>query len=489
MRRLFRATKAMFNLQRFHVRTGFSVSLVLVFLLGIFCFISARYTEDLLRKNLETSAHNTARRVSENLALPLWNLDKAQIDTIGTVLLRYDEFAELTVFDEKKVPQYTKTKPGIEYSGMSVIENPIVHNDTTIGYVKLTISTAALQQQIRALNVHQFKILAIFLVFMFAGLFVALARAIAPLSRVSEAIQVAPESFNRIVESDLLKNDEIGDLARSYNAMISTISGTQQLLRAEKERAEAANQAKSEFLSNMSHELRTPMHAIINYAKLGLKPASAANPEQTAKFFTNIALSADRLLKLINNILDLSKLEAQRFVFSFQSERLADSINHALMELDVLLKQRNITLSIDGVADLPQVLLDKDRIIQVLVNILSNAIKFSPDGSTIAIRGSFLNHDTMPMIKLRIIDEGVGVPVAELETIFDKFTQSSKTKSKAGGTGLGLAICREIINAHGGNIWAESGTTGGTQLIFTLPLYGTTCAVNDHGHTTAPTRR
>jgi signal transduction histidine kinase len=237
----------------------------------------------------------------------------------------------------------------------------------------------------------------------------------------------------------------------------------------QKERAEQANEAKSEFLSNVSHELRTPMHAILSYSKLGLTRAANEDPKKTEKYFRNINISGQRLLALLNNLLDLAKLESGKMNFDFEADDFKDVVEQALMELEPLQKEKEIQTSIEITTECTRTVCDKYRMVQVMVNLISNAIKFSPTGSNIVI---VLSDGRLSSggkaLRCSVSDEGKGIPENELETVFDKFVQGSKTKTGAGGTGLGLSICREIVEAHGGAIWAQRREPLGSVLNFTI---------------------
>jgi signal transduction histidine kinase len=217
-----------------------------------------------------------------------------------------------------------------------------------------------------------------------------------------------------------------------------------------------AQRAKSEFLANMSHELRTPMHSILSFSQLGLKKLETADKAKILKYFNRIQTSGDRLLILLNDLLDLSKLEAGHMDLKIKTANLQLTLESCLNEQELQIADKNlqITTSIKGdcVGDF-----DKVRMGQVITNLLSNAIKFTPDGKSISIA---ITTDKSPTLCFSIEDEGVGIPEDELEEVFDKFIQSSKTKTSAGGTGLGLSICKEIISSHHGKIWAEHGANG-----------------------------
>lgn len=240
-----------------------------------------------------------------------------------------------------------------------------------------------------------------------------------------------------------------------------------------KEKAEAANQAKSEFLANMSHELRNPMHHILAYSKHGIDKCFKVRTSKLLHYFHQIRESAQRLMHLLNNLLDLSKLEAGKMELNCQAIDLLDIIEQVVREVKLNASNKKMKIKINKPGFSTVVTCDELRINQVIGNLLTNAIRFTPEKKLIEI--SFkkeknekegINRHTLT---LQICDQGVGIPENELEKIFDKFVQSQKTKTGAGGTGLGLAICKEIIRAHQGVIWAENNPNDGATLSFSLP--------------------
>jgi PAS domain S-box-containing protein len=252
---------------------------------------------------------------------------------------------------------------------------------------------------------------------------------------------------------------------------------TADLLRA-KEVAERANQAKSEFLTNMSHELRTPLHAVLAFARLGHLRAGKIDVEKLQEYFDLIRNSGNHLLELVDDLLDLSKLETGNARLAIAAVDLRQRVAAVTTELSALLESKRLTCHLaDPVAD-AHVLGDPKRLDQLLRNLIGNAIKFSPAGSSILIelaagtlpRGRRQDDvGDRPALRLTVADEGIGIPESELETIFDKFIQSSLTSDGSGGTGLGLAICREIVHAHRGIIRARNRDEGGAAFEVLLP--------------------
>jgi hemerythrin-like metal-binding protein len=249
---------------------------------------------------------------------------------------------------------------------------------------------------------------------------------------------------------------------------------TQQELIEAKEIAEQANQAKSLFLANMSHELRTPMHAIMSFTSLAIK--KIGDTEKTLKFLSNIHSSAVRLTGLLNDLLDLSKLEAGKMQPEFNRQDIRQLTEQAITEINSLVRERNIQIDLFSAYSM-NCIIDKKLIMQVIINLLSNAIKFSKANGKIEIHikktTKLLNNKFQNVIHLEVIDEGIGIPEGELTHVFDKFIQSSQTKNQNGGTGLGLPISKEIINLHNGEISAHSppkGKTTGTAIHVILPI-------------------
>ena len=237
-------------------------------------------------------------------------------------------------------------------------------------------------------------------------------------------------------------------------------------LQAAKEGAEAANQSKSEFLANMSHELRTPLHGILSFAGFGLTKMATVSPAKLREYFSHIDHSGQVLLSLLNNLLDLAKLEAGRMDFAFRPTDLTRLLAQVADEFSSLTSERHLTIQ-GPPAALPAVVsVDPEKMMQVLRNVLSNAVKFSPAGGIIDLRLERRG----PSLVVAIADQGVGMAAEDLATIFDKFVQSRRTKTGAGGTGLGLSICREIMTAHHGRIWAENRRGGGAVFLVELPL-------------------
>jgi two-component system sensor histidine kinase ChiS len=240
---------------------------------------------------------------------------------------------------------------------------------------------------------------------------------------------------------------------------------TQVQLRKAKEAAEAANEAKNQIMANTSHELRTPLHGIINLADLIRIGASGPVSPQAVQDLEMIINSASRLNSLVNDILDFSKLQKQQLEIQHKPVDLFQVAENSLALLKPLHREKPIDLQNELTKDLPLVDGDEDRIQQILLNLLGNALKFTESGE---VRLSAVIQDGW--IELAVADTGIGIPQDKQERIFDAFEQGdASTERTHGGTGLGLSVAKQLVELHGGRIWLESVVGQGSVFRFTLP--------------------
>jgi PAS domain S-box-containing protein len=237
------------------------------------------------------------------------------------------------------------------------------------------------------------------------------------------------------------------------------------------EAAEAANQAKSIFLANMSHELRTPMHGILSYSELGRNRVDSLSREKLGRYFENIRISGKRLLNLLNDLLDLSKLEAGKFELVYENTDLVQVLDDCIEEQSPGINRKSLRITKPQSGSDTRIDCDRDKIFQVFRNLLSNAIKFSRAQGSIEIQMNNCRLDsgpeTMDAIEIRLVDDGEGIEEDDLEKVFDPFSQSAN--HHPGGTGLGLSISREIVLQHQGQIYAENSKDRGAMLVVRLP--------------------
>lgn len=226
---------------------------------------------------------------------------------------------------------------------------------------------------------------------------------------------------------------------------------------------------KDEFISVVSHELRTPLTSISAALDLLAEGVLQNQPEEAQQMLSIAANNTDRLVRLINDILDIERIESGKIVMTPQTCNAADLLHQSVEAIQDMTDKAGITLSVS-----PQSVplwVDPDRIVQVLTNLLSNAVKFSPVGSTVYLNATLESGKVPPQIRFMVKDQGRGIPADKLESIFERFQQVDASDSRQkGGTGLGLAICRSILEQHNGQIWAESVLGEGSTFYFTLPL-------------------
>jgi signal transduction histidine kinase len=229
---------------------------------------------------------------------------------------------------------------------------------------------------------------------------------------------------------------------------------------------EVASQHKSEFLANMSHELRTPLNAIIGFSEVLSERMFGELNEKQEEYSKDIHASGQHLLSLINDILDLSKIEAGRMELELTDFHLPMALDSAVTLVRERAGRRSLTLQTSIDERLGEVRADERKIRQVVLNLLSNAIKFTPEGGRIDIR-------VVPgdgLVEVSVSDTGVGIAPEDQEAVFEEFRQVGTADKKVEGTGLGLTLCRKFIELHGGRIWVTSQVGVGSTFTFTIPV-------------------
>lgn len=292
-----------------------------------------------------------------------------------------------------------------------------------------------------------------------------------PLQRLKSATHyISHGDFGKKI--DVATGDEIGELAVSFNLMC--------------DRLQRLDELKSDFISNITHDLKTPLATITEATQLLLEGAAGGITEAQHNLLDIVKTDSARLLRLIETIIDLAKMESGLLTYSTEHVHVACPVAQALRSVQLLARQKSIRMQYGVETDLPEVLIDTDKITQALINVLGNAIKFTPAGGRILVDvtravpddGVLPGEEISPAaaVQISISDTGPGIAREDLPLIFDKFYQGH-TPQDVRGDGLGLAIVRHIVQAHRGHVWVESEPGRGSTFLIQLPVRPeSTCA-------------
>ncbi len=256
-------------------------------------------------------------------------------------------------------------------------------------------------------------------------------------------------------------------LSLENKRLVESLQRSNRLLFKANKELKKANRLKSEFMAAMSHELRTPLNVIIGFSQLMLDGVSGEINEEQRQCLEDILSSGEHLLNMVNDILDLSKVESGKMELRLRNIDLTDVIESLRRTMMPLLTQRKQSFDVKLEKRLPLIHVDEARVRQVLLNLLSNASKFMPDGGKLEVR-AVREGD---WCQVSVIDNGIGIEKEDQERIFEAFDRvdNSVTREKS-GTGLGLTIAKQIVEMHRGRIWVESEYGNGSRFMFTLPL-------------------
>ncbi len=281
---------------------------------------------------------------------------------------------------------------------------------------------------------------------------------VTPIQSLTKAAErVAAGNFSQKPKSEA--RDEIGVLTRTFNGMAGKLENTLDDLK----KSEAM---RREFVANVSHELRTPITSIRSYAET-LQDEYNINEETRAEFLSVIVTESDRMTKIVQDLLTLSRFDAGSIEFSFQRFSLEKSIDDVYNTMQMEAQKRGHHFSVNIKAELPELYGDKARIEQVLINMISNAFKYTRDGGVISIVAGRQDDDVWVSVR----DNGIGIPEEDVPNVFDRFYRVDKARSReSGGTGLGLSIASEIVARHNGKMSLTSQVGKGTVITMTLPV-------------------
>ena len=303
------------------------------------------------------------------------------------------------------------------------------------------------------------------------GLGYAISRSlISPVQRMDARFgEIRAGDFNGHVE--IANRDELGALAQHLNRMSAELGRLYRQI-------EAANRNKSEFLANMSHELRTPLNAIIGFSEVLKDEMFGELNDKQREYLEDIHSSGQHLLALINDILDLSKVEAGRMELDLARFDLAALLDNSLVLVRERAGRHGLKLQLDAEPGIGEWVADERKVKQVVINLLSNAVKFTPEGGSVTLRARRVDAG----VEVAVIDTGVGIAESDQALVFEEFRQAGGDHlGKSEGTGLGLSLAKRFVELHGGSIRVESAPGLGSTFAFSLPE-----RTMDEGHAAAP---
>ncbi|HLF78896.1 MAG TPA: ATP-binding protein [Dehalococcoidia bacterium] len=287
------------------------------------------------------------------------------------------------------------------------------------------------------------------------GAFVATVAGLVVAGYITRPLRLIEEAARSVARGDTLRrahvtsNDELGDLAASFNTMADSLAGQER--------------TRQQFIADVSHELRTPLTVLQGEIEALQDGVTRPSKERLESLYEETQL----LNRLVDDLRTLSLADAGELTLQIQTEPVADILRRGGAAMAETAARENVELKLDLAPDLPAVTVDAHRISQVLINLLSNAIRHTPPGGEVCVSAEL----TGSVVRVHVKDSGSGMPVEALPHVFDRFYRVDPSRSRSsGGSGLGLAISRQLVHAHGGDIWAENNQGPGASFTFTIPV-------------------
>lgn len=440
------------------------------------------------QKNTFNELYIMGNIIANNSIAPLLFNDPIEASNVLKSLNTNPYIKKTAIYNHKKEPfaivenqKSNKCPPPVFFNHDTIIPTdstfilikPIIdvtEQNKIIGYLFINRDLTDYYKQFRQIiAVNSF--IAFFLLFFAFIIATQLQKIISqPILRLSSMVKKITQSRDFSMRINKQGHDEVGQLIDIFNKLLNTIEiQNKELVKAKDEAIQYA-QTKQQFLANMSHEIRTPMNAIIGM--INLLQNTKLNEEQK-EYLNHINLSSNNLLVIINDILEVSKIESGKVIFEKNRFNLNDTLDNLQKMFEPKVNEKGIQFIITKDSQLPAFWLgDQVRLNQILINLIGNAIKFTLEGSVslhVGVKNKIDDYHYEVLFK--VIDTGIGIQADKKEHIFESFTQaSSDTTRKFGGTGLGLTIAKQLVELQNGKIWFESEINHGTTFYFYLPL-------------------
>ena len=341
---------------------------------------------------------------------------------------------------------------------------PLTFSQVPLGTLYLGFSERSIETTLAQARNQALMITAIMLVLGVGGALLLSTLLSRPIFRLVRATEIVGRGdFD--VSLPVTSRDELGILTASFNQMAASLRETARI-EAERRSFEIASQHKSEFLANMSHELRTPLNAVIGFSEVLAERMFGDLNAKQEEYVQDILTSGRHLLALINDILDLSKVEAGRMELELAPFDLQAALANSLMLVRERALNHGLSLELDVDDRVSKVVADERRFRQIMLNLLSNAVKFTPDKGRVGVSAQLRDG----FVEIAVSDTGMGVPQEDQALIFEEFRQArGDSAGKREGTGLGLSLTKRLVEAHGGRLWVTSEPGLGSTFTFTLP--------------------
>ncbi len=475
--------KAKLRIKTIREKIVLSIFIVIALCMVFSAFIVSQVVKDQSEEKYEVDKVAATESLSHSLAPVLDLYDYKQVELIITSSLTYENIAYISVFNKGGILVVSAAEQNVSAEDLDVEQYEMTSKDKVIGSIEVGFSKEYIDEQIQTTTIALLSGLAGFLILVGLALFAFINHSvISPLRVFTKTVrEIGSENLSSRV--NINSEDELGTLAGSFNRMAEDLENShdalkkaydgleQQVEERTKELAETnkqlieASRHKSQFLANMSHELRTPLNSIIGYTKLMLDGLEGDINEEQEKDLHTVYTNSKHLLELINDLLDLSRIEAGKTVLNYKTFTISDLLSKVIPTIEPLAREKGLTLTYSVTPGTDSIYADEAKTKQVLINILGNAVKFTGEGN-IKINVSENDSDFI----FSVTDTGMGMKKEDLEVIFDSFKQVGPTQI-AGyeGTGLGLAISKQFIEMQDGRIWAESELGKGSTFTFTLP--------------------
>ena len=449
-----------------------TIVLTAALFLSIYIYLKNNDLNEELSNRISLNAHLHANAVAE----PLWTFNYAAVKQVIKTILTNPEVLCVEVLepDGKYVHSWPEKSCAGAFGEELVHTDKLALHEQDVGILRLFYSKDEIYKTLSR-DIQLATILILLTIFAASiAAFIALSIIVGnPLAKLLDSIRnTKPGHMRPMVQ--LSSNDELGRVVDEYNTMIELEQKHINELETAREQAETATRTKSQFLATMSHELRTPLNAVIGISEMLLEEVEEKKEEDYIEPLTRVSRAGKHLLNLINEILDLSKIEAGKMDLipeHIQVKELLDEIHSTSIPLA---EKNGNGFIVKCPEQIGSIFADPTRLRQIILNLISNACKFTNNGEiTLSVENKEI--DLTDWYEFKVKDTGIGMESDKTENLFEEFTQAdSSTTRKFGGTGLGLAICRRLCDMMGGSIQVQSELGVGTEFTFTLPSVGKT---------------